>query len=77
MMVIIGSMGFGKMMIINIFNCFYEIQKGVICIDGEFLLMYDLEVLCQCIVIVFQDVFFFGGLVFENIILCNENIICE
>ena len=76
-MAIIGSTGSGKTTIINILNRFYEIQKGAIRIDGESLPMYDLEALRQRIAIVLQDVFLFGGSVFENITLRNENITRE
>ena len=44
-MAIIGSTGSGKTTITNILNRFYEIQKGVIRIDGEPLPVYDLEAL--------------------------------
>ncbi len=76
-MAIIGSTGSGKTTIINILNRFYEIQKGAIRIDGEPLPMYNLEALRQRIAIVLQDVFLFGGSVFENITLRNDNITRE
>lgn len=76
-MAIIGSTGSGKTTIINILNRFYEIQKGAIRIDGEPLHLYDLEALRQRIAIVLQDVFLFGGSVFENITLRNDNITRE
>ena len=76
-MAIIGSTGSGKTTIINILNRFYEIQKGAIRIDGKPLPIYDLEALRKRIAIVLQDVFLFGGSVFENITLRNENITRE
>ena len=68
---IVGSTGAGKSTIINLLNRFYEINKGVICIDGENINSYTLESLRKQIAVVLQDVFLFADTIYNNITLNN------
>lgn len=74
---IVGSTGSGKSTIINILNRFYEIQKGKILIDGTDITEYELSAFRQRVAIVLQDVFLFGGSVFENITLRDSKVTRE
>jgi len=74
---IVGATGAGKSTIINLLNRFYEINKGVICIDGENINSYTLESLREQIAVVLQDVFLFADTIYNNITLNNPNITRE
>lgn len=71
---IVGSTGSGKTTIINVLNRFYEFQEGKIEIDGRDLRDYELQALRSRMAMVLQDVFLFGGTVFENITLRDPAI---
>ncbi|MFY0481950.1 ABC transporter ATP-binding protein [Flavobacterium sp. PLA-1-15] len=71
---IVGATGAGKSTIINLLNRFYEINKGVICIDGENINSYTLESLREQIAVVLQDVFLFADTIYNNITLNNPKI---
>ena len=71
---IVGATGAGKSTIINLVNRFYEIDKGVICIDGINIEKYTLDSLRNKIAVVLQDVFLFSDSILNNIILSNESI---
>ncbi len=71
---IVGSTGSGKTTIISVLSRFYEIQKGVVSIDGVDIKEYDLRCLRRRISVVLQDVFLFGGSVLENITLRDPAI---
>ncbi len=71
---IVGATGAGKSTIINLISRFYEINKGLICIDSIPIQDYDITSLRQKVAIVLQDVFLFSDTIFNNITLKNENI---
>jgi subfamily B ATP-binding cassette protein MsbA len=71
---IVGATGAGKSTIINLVNRFYEIDKGVICVDGIDIEKYTVASLRNKIAVVLQDVFLFSDSIFNNIILSNEYI---
>lgn len=71
---IVGATGAGKSTIINLINRFYEIDSGVISVDGVAIQDYDLASLRNEIAIVLQDVFLFSDSIYNNITLHNENI---
>ncbi|GAA4308436.1 ABC transporter ATP-binding protein [Nibribacter koreensis] len=71
---LVGATGAGKTSIINLLSRFYEINKGVIKVDGHDIKEYDLDVLRRHIGVVLQDVFLFSGTIQENITLGNKNI---
>ncbi len=71
---IVGATGAGKSTIINLLNRFYEINKGVICIDGENINNYTLESLRKQIAVVLQEVFLFADTIYNNITLKNPDI---
>lgn len=73
-MALIGSTGSGKTTIINILSRFYEINKGHVRIDGKDIREFELDALRSRIAVVLQDVFLFGGTIFENISLRNDKI---
>jgi len=71
---IVGSTGSGKTTIINLITRFYDIRSGKIRIDGEDIRKYELNALRSRIALVLQDVFLFGGSIYENISLRDPNI---
>lgn len=71
---LVGHTGAGKSSIISILTRLYEIQKGVIEIDGVSLHDYDIYALRRKVAVVLQDVFLFSGTVRDNITLGNNQI---
>ena len=71
---IVGSTGSGKSTIINILNRFYEIQSGIIKVDGVNAKDYTLDSLRSSVSMVLQDVFLFNGTVLDNITLRDKSI---
>ena len=63
----VGSTGAGKTTITNLLNRFYDINDGVITIDGKPLKSYSREHLRKNIAMVLQDTHLFTGTVMENI----------
>jgi len=74
---LVGATGAGKSSTINILNRFYEIQKGIITIDGQDIKNYNLAYLRRNIATVLQDVFLFSDTIFNNITLNNPEISFE
>lgn len=74
---IIGSTGSGKTSIISLINKLYPIQKGAILVDDININQLDNDFIRQHIGFVLQDVFLFGGSIFENITLRNPSITKE
>jgi len=71
---IVGHTGAGKSTMINILTRFYDINKGLILLDGIDIRDVDKRDLRKYISIVLQDVFLFSGTIESNINLDNENI---
>ncbi|MEM9001463.1 MAG: ABC transporter ATP-binding protein [Bacteroidota bacterium] len=71
---IVGSTGAGKSTIINLLNRFYEINSGMILIDGTDIREYALKSLRSHIAIVLQDVFLFADTIANNISLRDNTI---
>ena len=71
---IVGATGAGKSTIINLLNRFYEIDSGVIKIDGEDIKDFTLPALRNTTAVVLQDVFLFADTIFNNITLKNPEI---
>ncbi|SFN88198.1 ABC-type multidrug transport system, ATPase and permease component [Bizionia echini] len=71
---IVGATGAGKSTIINLLNRFYEINKGVITVDGTDIKEFTLASLRQQIAVVLQDVFLFADTILSNITLNNPHI---
>lgn len=74
---IIGSTGSGKTSIISLINKLYDIQKGEILIDETNINHLENSFIRQHIGFVLQDVFLFGGSIFDNITLRNSAITKE
>lgn len=64
---LVGPTGAGKTTIINLLTRFYEIDSGMITIDGEDIRLLDKENLRSRIGIVLQDAYLFSGTVRDNI----------
>jgi subfamily B ATP-binding cassette protein MsbA len=73
---IVGSTGAGKSTIINLLSRFYEIDGGVIKLDGTSIKDYQLKSLRKEIAVVLQDVFLFANTILANITL-NDPAISE
>ena len=69
---LVGATGAGKSSIINLLTRNYEINKGLILIDGIDYLEYDLNSLRKNIAVVLQDVFLFSDTIYNNIILGRD-----
>ena len=66
---LVGATGAGKSTLINLICRLYDIQKGVILIDGIDIRAWDIENLRRHIGVVQQDVFLFSGDIESNISL--------
>lgn len=71
---IVGATGAGKSTIINLLNRFYEINSGIITVDGVDVKQYQLASLRSHIAVVLQDVFLFADTIANNISLKNPTI---
>lgn len=71
---IVGATGAGKSTIINLLNRFYEIDEGVITVDGVDIKEVTLASLRTQIAVVLQDVFLFADTILNNITLNNPEI---
>ncbi|WP_435133661.1 ABC transporter ATP-binding protein [Formosa sp. A9] len=71
---IVGATGAGKSTIINLLSRFYEIDSGVIKIDGKDIKAFSLASLRSQIAVVLQDVFLFADTIFNNITLSHPDI---
>ena len=71
---IVGATGAGKSTIINLLNRFYEINSGVISIDGTDIKDFKLASLRSKIAVVLQDVFLFADTIANNISLKEESV---
>lgn len=70
---IVGNSGGGKTTFVNLLPRFYDIQSGVIKIDGVDIKEFTIESLRSLISVVFQDNFLFSGTIKENILMGNFN----
>lgn len=71
---IVGSTGSGKTTIISLLNRLYEVQQGQILVDGVDVKRWQPDALRSRVGVVLQDVFLFGGSVYENVTLRNDTI---
>ncbi|MBL7842280.1 MAG: ABC transporter ATP-binding protein [Cyclobacteriaceae bacterium] len=74
MIALVGATGAGKSSIINLLNRFYEINKGMITVDGVDIRQYELGHLRRNIGVVLQDVFLFSDTIMNNITLGNTEV---
>jgi ATP-binding cassette subfamily B protein len=71
---IVGSTGSGKTTIINLLGRLYDIDSGQIIIDGKSIKDFELGALREKMAVVLQDVFLFGGSIYDNIRLMDPDI---
>ncbi len=71
---IVGATGAGKSTIINLLSRFYELNSGVIKIDGTPIDHFTLASLRESMAVVLQDVFLFADSILNNITLNNQQI---
>jgi ATP-binding cassette subfamily B multidrug efflux pump len=64
---LVGATGAGKTTIANLLNRFYDIDSGVISVDGHDIRTVQKESLRNQIGLVLQDTFLFSGAIMENI----------
>jgi subfamily B ATP-binding cassette protein MsbA len=65
----VGNSGGGKTTLVNLLPRFYDVDSGVIEIDGRDIRDIELDSLRDNIAVVFQDNFLFGGSIRDNIML--------
>lgn len=73
-MAIVGPTGAGKSSILNLVSRFYDVQRGVVRVDGRDVRDYRQRALRARIAIVLQDVFLFRGSLLDNIRLFDERV---
>jgi ATP-binding cassette subfamily B multidrug efflux pump len=71
---IVGATGAGKTSLLHLLERFYEVEEGVILIDGIDIRERDIVQLRSQIGLVMQDTFLFAGDIEENIRLGNDEI---
>ncbi|MBA2379293.1 MAG: ABC transporter ATP-binding protein [Blastocatellia bacterium] len=71
---LVGHTGSGKTTVTNLLMRFYDVQKGVILVDGVDIREWDLKALRSNFAVVLQDVFLFSGTIADNIRLGNHAI---
>ncbi len=74
---VVGHTGAGKTSLINLLGRQYEIQKGVIAIDGKNIRDFELRHLRKMMAMVMQDVFLFSGTIYNNVSLGNPDLTLE
>ena len=74
---LVGATGSGKTTIVNLLCRFYEVQEGVVKVDGVDVRQWNLHALRRRIGIVQQDVFLFTGDIARNIRLGEDSIDTE
>ncbi len=70
---IVGPTGAGKTTIINLLMRFYDVNDGLICVDGHELRQLTRSSLRGAYTMVLQDTWLFHGTVFDNIAYGREN----
>ena len=71
---IVGATGAGKSTIINLLSRFYDINMGIISIDGKNIKSYEIPSLRNAIAVVLQDVFLFADTIQNNITMWDSSI---
>lgn len=64
---LVGPTGAGKTTVVNLISRFYDIDRGIVLIDGTDLKNVTLESLRKQMGIMLQDTFIFSGTIMENI----------
>jgi ABC-type multidrug transport system fused ATPase/permease subunit len=70
---LVGPTGVGKSTLVSLIPRFYDVNTGVIKLDGIDIRNLDVEVLRKNVSIVLQDVFLFHGSVRDNLLFGNPN----
>ena len=71
---IVGPTGAGKSSVINLISGLYDIQGGVVEVDGVDIRKYDYNSLRSHVAVVLQDVFLFSGSIYDNVKLYDSSI---
>ncbi len=71
---IVGHTGAGKSTLANLLLRFYDVDRGVVRLDGVDVREWDLGALRSSVGLVLQDVFLFSGTIAENIRLGDSSI---
>lgn len=74
---IVGPTGAGKTTVINLLMRFYDIDSGIILLDGQDIYGIRRDSLRKAYSMVLQDTWLFHGTIFENLTYGNENITGE
>lgn len=74
---IVGPTGAGKTTVINLLMRFYDIDSGIILLDGQDIYGIKRDSLRRAYSMVLQDTWLFHGTIFENLTYGNENITGE
>lgn len=71
---LVGPTGAGKSTMLKLIPRFYDVEKGVVCVDGVDVRNYDLRALRAPVAVVDQDPFLFSGTVMENIAYGSDRL---
>lgn len=77
MIAIVGTTGAGKTTLINLLMRFYDVDGGIISVDGNDIRHITRDSLRKSYAMVLQDTWLFHGTVFENIAYGKENATLE
>ena len=74
---IIGGTGSAKSSLVNLISRLYDVESGSVCVGGQDVRFYDLEVLRDEVAVVLQNNVLFSGTILQNLKWGNENATLE
>ena len=74
---IIGGTGSAKSSLVNLISRLYDVESGSVCVGGEDVCFYDLEVLRDEVAVVLQNNVLFSGTILQNLRWGNESATLE
>lgn len=74
---LVGFFGVGKLILVNVLLCLYDLESGCILIDGQDIVYVIQESLCQQIGVVIQDILLLYCLICDNLLYGCLDVIEE
>lgn len=69
--------GGGKLIFVSLILRFYDVISGRLLIDGIDICDYEVRSFCNQVGMVFQDIFLFSEIIWENIVIGKFDVIFE